>query len=203
LDLNDQGTLTSPPKGGTNITTATPTLDATTGRINLAMSISTSTSFQFAAYLFNYTPPDGLPSTGAVLLEIDSHMAVGNGVAFTQTGASGPQGSFAVNLAGVTLSRGNGRQDIDGQLTTGNSGVLTGTVDINDAANSGNLVSGEPLTSASTIATVGINGRGNPLTLANKFETNTLSYYVIDENTALLLEMDSNRVTTGMLASQF
>jgi hypothetical protein len=203
LDLNDNGTLTSPPKGGTNITSAAPSLDATTGRINLAMSISASTSFQFAAYLFNYTPSDGLASTGAVLLEIDSKMAVGNGVAFTQTGASGPQGSFALNLAGVALSGGNGGQDMDGQITTGNSGALTGTVDINDAANSGNLVSGEPLTSASTIATVGINGRGNPLTLTNKFETNTLAYYVVDENTALLVEMDGNRVMTGMLASQF
>jgi len=203
LDLNDNGTLTSPPTNGTNITSAAPSLDTTTGRINLAMSISASTSFQFAAYLFNYTPPDGLPSTGAVLLEIDSKMAVGTGVAFTQTGASGPQGSFAMNLAGVVLGGGNGGQDIDGQLTTGNSGVLTGTVDINDAANSGNLVSGEPLTSTSTIATVGINGRGNPLTLANKFETNTLSYYVIDENTALLLEMDGNRVLTGTMTSQF
>ncbi len=45
LDLNDNGTLTSPPKGGTNITSAAPSLDATTGRINLAMSISASTSF--------------------------------------------------------------------------------------------------------------------------------------------------------------
>ena len=44
---------------------------------------------------------------------------------------------------------------------------------------------------------------GIPLTLANKFETNTLSYYVVDENTALLVEMDGNRVMTGMLASQF
>jgi len=203
LDLNDNGTLTSPPTNGTNITSAAPSLDTTTGRINLAMSISASTSFQFAAYLFNYTAPDGFASTGAVLLEIDSKMAVGTGVAFTQTGASGPQGNFAMNLAGVVLGGGNGGQDIDGQLTTGNSGALTGTVDINDAANSGNLVSGEPLTSASTIATVGINGRGNPLTIANKFETNTLSYFVIDENTALLLEMDGNRVLTGTLTSQF
>jgi hypothetical protein len=65
------------------------------------------------------------------------------------------------------------------------------------------LVSGEPLTSASAITTVGIDGRGNPLTLANQYQTNTLSYYVVDVNTILLVEMDSRRVMTGMMALQF
>ncbi len=204
LDLNDNGTLTSPTTNNgvetPNITSATPSVDVNTGRINLAMSLSNSASYQFAAYLFNYTAANGLQSTGAVLLEIDTHFQVGSGVAYTQTSSTRPQGSFALNLAGMALA-GGGLQNIEGQFTTKSSGAITGTVDIN--AGSGSLVSGEPLTAASAIKTVGLNGRGNPLTLANMFETNTLSYYVIDGDTALLLEMDGNHVATGIMALQF
>jgi hypothetical protein len=73
-------------------------------------------------------------------------------------------------------------------------------VDINT---NGSLVAGESLTAGSSIATVGLNGRGNPLTLAGKVETNKLSYFVIDGNTALLVEMDGNQVLTGTMALQF
>jgi hypothetical protein len=207
LDLNDNGTLTSPPTNGsggtsTNISSASPSVDANTGQIELAINLSDSTDYQFAAYLFNYTTASGQPSTAAFLLQTDSHVGVGSGIAYTQTGAAVPQGSFALNLSGVGLNDG-GEQDIEGQVTTASAGAVTGTVDINDVANSGNLVSGEPLTSASAITPVGIDGRGNPLTLANKFETNVLSYYVVDGNTVLLVEMDPLRVMTGTMALQF
>jgi hypothetical protein len=207
LDLNDNGTLTSPPTNGsggtsTNISAASPSVDANTGQIELAINLTSGTDYQFAAYLFNYRAANGLTSTGAFLLQTDSSVGVGSGVAYTQTGSAVPQGSFAMNLTGAGLNAG-GEQDIEGQVTTASAGAVTGTVDINDVANSGNLVSGEPLTSASAIATVGIDGRGNPLTLANKFETNVLSYYVVDANTILLVEMDPLRVMTGTMALQF
>ena len=51
--------------------------------------------------------------------------------------------------------------------------------------------------------TVGLNGRGNPLVLSEPLQSNTLSYFVVDDNTALLLEMDSSRVMTGTIARQF
>ena len=207
LDLNDDGTLTSPPTNGsggtsTNISAASPSVNANTGQIELAINLTDGTDYQFAAYLFNYTTASGLTSTAAFLLETDSHVGVGTGVAYTQTGSAVPQGTFALNLTGVVLN-GGGEQDIEGQVTTASAGAVTGTVDINDVAASGNLVSGEPLTSASAIATVGIDGRGNPLTLANQYQTNTLSYFVVDVNTILLVEMDSRRVMTGTMALQF
>jgi hypothetical protein len=80
---------------------------------------------------------------------------------------------------------------------------VTGTVDINNVASSGKVFSGEPLTSASTIPTSGLNGRGNPFILAEGLQTDTLSYYIVDDSTALLLEMDGSRVLTGMIARQF
>jgi hypothetical protein len=208
LDLNDAGDLTSPTTNSSNVTTpniaaANASLPNTnTGRIGLAIGLSGGKSFDFAAYLFNYIAADGSPSTGAVLLETDTNFAVGTGVAYTQTGATTPQGSFALNLTGSGLTS-VGEQDIEGNISTGNLGAVTGTLDINNVASSGKVFSGEPLTSASTIPTSGLNGRGNPFILAEGLQTDTLSYYVIDDSTALLLEMDGSRVLTGMMARQF
>jgi hypothetical protein len=208
VDINDGGELTSPPTNSSNVTTpniasSTASLtDTNSGRISLAINLSNAKSFEFAAYLFDYIAADGSPSTGAVLLETDTNVGVGTGVAYTQTGATTPQGSFALNLTGVDLSSA-GEQDIEGQISAGSVGSLTGTLDINNVANNGKLVSGVPLTSNSTIPTSGLNGRGNPLILAEGFQTDTLSYYVIDDSTALLLEMDTSHVMTGKIARQF
>jgi hypothetical protein len=206
LDINDDGELTSPTTNSNvttpNITTATASLtDTNAGRITLAIGMASKT-FDFTAYLFNYIAADGSLSTGAVLLETDMNVKVGTGLAYTQTGATTPQGSFALNLTGVGLNSA-GEQDIEGQISAGNIGALTGTLDINNVASSGKVFSGEPLTSASTIATSGLNGRGNPFILAEGLQTDTLSYYVIDDSTALVLEMDESRVLTGMIARQF
>jgi hypothetical protein len=208
LDINDGGDLTSPPTNSSNVTTpniasSTASLTNTnSGRISLAINLSNAKSFEFAAYLFDYIAADGSPSTGAVLLETDTNVGVGTGIAYTQTGATTPQGSFALNLTGVDLSSA-GEQDIEGQISAGSVGSLTGTLDINNVANNGKLISGVPLTSNSTIPTSGLNGRGNPLILAEGFQTDTLSYYVIDDSTALLLEMDASHVMTGKIARQF
>jgi hypothetical protein len=208
LDINDDGELTSPTTNSSNVTTpnitsATATLpDTNTGRIALSIASGAGKNFNFTAFLFNYIAADGSPSTGAVLLETDTNFEVGTGVAYTQTGATTPQGSFALNLTGAGLNSA-GEQDIEGQISAGNLGAVTGTLDINNVASSGKVFSGEPLTSASTIATSGLNGRGNPFILAEGLQTDTLSYYIVDDSTALLLEMDGSRVLTGMMARQF
>jgi hypothetical protein len=208
IDVNDAGDLTSPTTNSSNVTTpnitaATASLtDTNTGRITLTISLANAKSFGFVAYLFNYITADGSPSTGAVLLETDTNVEVGTGVAYTQTGATTPQGSFALNLTGVDLSS-SGEQDIEGQISAGNLGVLAGTLDINNVATNGKLISGEALTNGSSVPTSGLNGRGNPLILAGGSQTDSLSYFVIDDNTALVLEMDASRVMTGKIARQF
>jgi hypothetical protein len=208
LDMNENGQLTSPITNSSNVTTpnissATASLPNTnTGRVALAVALGAGKTFDFTAYLFNYIAADGSPSTAAVLLETDTNVEVGTGVAYTQTGATTPQGSFALNLTGSGLTSA-GEQDIEGHISTGDLGAVTGTVDINNVASSGKVFSGEPLTSGSTIPTSGLNGRGNPFILAEGLQTDTLSYYVIDDSTALLLEMDGSRVLTGIMARQF
>jgi hypothetical protein len=152
--------------------------------------------------LFSYVAADGSPSTGAVLLETDTNVGVGTGLAYTQNGATTPHGSFALNLAGVELTSA-GEQDIEGQMSAGSAGSVSGTLDINNIASDGKVISGQALANTSTMPTVGLNGRGNPLVLSEPLQTNTLSYFVVDDNTALLLEMDSSRVMTGTIARQF
>ena len=199
LDVNDNGGH-SP--SGENITSTSAGLDTTTGRVNLTITDMNSSEFTFAAYSFNYIALDGSPATGAVLLENDSNVTVTSGVAYSQTSTATPQGSFAVNLTGVAVSL-QGEQDVAGQFTTGTGGALTGTLDVNNAANTGRVASSVPLNTGSVITTVGANGRGNPLSLLTKFPTFTLSYYVIDQNTALLLEMDGSRVAVGSIGQQY
>ncbi len=199
LDINDNGGH-SP--NGEAITSTSAGLDTTTGRVNLTITDMNSSEFTFAAYSFNYIALDGSPATGAVLLENDDNVTVTSGVAYSQTSTATPQGSFALNLTGVAVSSG-GEQDVAGQFTTGTAGALTGTLDVNNAANTGGVVSSVALNSSSTITTVGANGRGNPLSLFTKFPTFALSYYVIDQNTALLLEMDGSRVMVGSIGQQF
>jgi hypothetical protein len=199
LDVNDNGGH-SP--NGENITSTSAGLDTTTGRINLTITDMNSSEFTFAAYSFNYIALDGSPATGAVLLENDDNVTVTSGVAYTQTSTATPQGSFALNLTGVAVSTG-GEQDVAGQFTTGTGGAVTGTLDVNNAANTGAVTSSVPINTGSVITTVGSNGRGNPLSLFTKFPTFNLSYYVIDQNTALLLEMDGSRVMVGSVGQQF
>jgi hypothetical protein len=198
LDINDNGGH-SP--NGEAITSTSASLNTTTGRIGVTITDANTTEFTFAAYSFNYTALNGSAATGAVMLEDDDNVTVTSGVAYTQTSTSTPQGSFALNLTGVAST--GGEQDIAGQFTTGANGALTGTLDVNNAANTGAVVSSVPLNTGSIITTVGSNGRGNPLTLATKFPKFILSYYVIDQNTALLLEMDGSRVTVGSIGQQF
>lgn len=198
LDINDNGGH-SP--NGEAITSTSASLNTTTGRIAVTITDTNTTEFTFAAYSFNYIALNGSAATGAVMLENDTNVTVTSGVAFTQTSTATPQGSFALNLTGVASA--GGEQDIGGQFTTGTGGALTGTLDVNNAANTGAVVSSVPLNTGSIITTVGTNGRGNPLTMVTKFPKFTLSYYVIDQNTALLLEMDGSRVTVGSIGQQF
>lgn len=141
--------------------------------------------------------------TSIQLLEIDSN-TFGTGAAYPQTASATPQGSFAVNLTGVANSSGFPEQDVNGQFVAGSTGTVSGALDINNAALKG-VTSPNALLVSSTLPAIGTNGRGNPLVLTTTAPSATfrLSYYVIDANTALLLETDGARVMTGTIAKQF
>jgi hypothetical protein len=177
---------------------STATADASLARIDLILDAN-GTNFEYAAY----------PTlNGRVLLsEIDGKQAVAGGTAFQQTAVNPVQGSYAINLSGLAVNQSVDRaQDVVGQVTIASGGATTGTLQINNifvAPPVPNVV----LDSKSMLAALDnpVTGRGNPFTLQSTELGGsgfTLSYYVVDDETVLLLEMDSIRVTTGLMLKQ-
>jgi hypothetical protein len=176
--------------------TATP--DASLARIDLILDAN-GTNFEYAAY----------PTlNGTVLMsEIDGKQAVASGTAFQQTAVNPVQGIYAINLSGLAVNnKADFAQDVVGQVTIASGGATSGTLQINNlfvAPPVPNIV----LSSQSMLAALDtpVTGRGNPFTLQSTELGGSgfsLSYYVVDANTVLLLEVDSVRVSTGIMLNQ-
>jgi len=195
-DLNRNASGNSHSKETLQPSTYTP--DATLARIDLILNAN-GTIFEYAAY----------PTlNGTVLLaEIDGKQSTVSGTAFQQTATDAVQGSFAINLSGLAVNQSADlAQDVVGQVTIASGGATTGTLQINNifvALPQPNIV----LSSQSMLAALDtpITGRGNPFTLESTelgSSGYSLSYYVVDDNTVLLLEMDNRRVSTGLMLKQ-
>jgi hypothetical protein len=164
-------------------------------------------SNMFAAYTF---VSGG--QTGAEVIEIDTNNGVqgANGIAYQQGSLStSPQGSYALNLTGIGFAKSSGsfEQDLGGQLvlTTGST-TIGGTLDFNNPATNGSPFTGLPVNSTSMITAAASNGRGTMLvkTTANGLPaTFNLVYYIVNGNTVLLFDSDSNRVANGTLTLQY
>jgi hypothetical protein len=169
-------------------------------RFTLSLTTSKGTA-QFAAYTFVTAA-----GTGAELVEIDTNNGIdgATGTAYQRGSVSTVQGSFALNLSGIGITKSMVfEQDITGQLgLINNSTTLTGTLDINN----GGPIPGVGVNSSSILNAPASNGRGTAQVNASgngisaKFN---LVYYQIDSNTQLLLDADTNRVANGMLLRQF
>jgi hypothetical protein len=130
------------------------------------------------------------------LAEIDVN-GVSSGLARSQ--ASGPfsnnslSGSFVANFAGTNLISTGGEEDITGIINPDGAGHLSGTLDVN---NSGVISQGLGLSGASY--TIANTGRGT-LQFNLSSSSFAMQMYQVDSNTALLLEVDGNRVMTGIM----
>jgi hypothetical protein len=156
-----------------------------------------SQTLEFAAY---QTAQGNL-----LMLELDV-TPITTGVAFPQTVApTTVVGSFTANLAGqgiVHSAPGSAQQDVGGQFTISGLTLTSGNLDIN---NFNAVFFGDPVnTTTSTLVAPATNGRGTALINVNNPKAHyTLVYYVIDNNTALLLDQDSTLAATGIIALQF
>ncbi|MGA8367633.1 MAG: beta strand repeat-containing protein [Candidatus Acidiferrales bacterium] len=170
------------------------TVDPNLGRITLSLTAGAN-SYTVAAY----TASNG----SVVLIELDSGVQA-TGYAYLQSGTTAlQQGTYAANLSGLAnTNSGAQQQDVLGQIATSDGTVFTGTLSVNDFSTT-TITLGEALIPAdSTIETPDTNGRGT-LTLETSADTFPLAYYVVDNNTVLLLATNSARVATGMIARQF
>jgi hypothetical protein len=176
------------------ITNTTYTVDPAFGRIQFSISASlalkTVGSWNFAGYQ--------TASGGLLMVETDSVnvLSVVSGNAYLQSSSGALQGGYASDFSGLKSGT---EQDVAGEFIVNNTSISTGTVDSNILG--GSITAGEPVTQALVVAP-DVNGRGTAI-IYTSAQNYSIAYYVIDQNTALVIESDAVMNMTGTLAKQF
>jgi len=180
---------------GASITNTTYTVDPAFGRIQFSISASqtlkTIGTWNFAGYQ---------TATGALLMvETDSVnvLTVVSGNAYLQSSSSGAlQGGYASDFSGL---KSGVEQDVAGEFIVNNTSVSTGALDSNTLGSS--VTAGEPVTQALVVAP-DVDGRGTAI-IYTKPQNYSIAYYVINQDTALVIESDAVTNMTGTLLKQF
>ena len=174
-------------------------VDQTTGRISSSTTTPAGT-FNWVAYVT--APVDAAnPNSVEVLLLETQDNVIATGTAYLQSATSQPKGSYAVNFTGVGNKSGT-EQDVVAQA--GISGTsISGTMDINNFEVNGQQLGLNILSNKSTIASADSNGRGTATFTAANGASFVDAYYVVDTNTVIIIETDSQRVMTGLWLKQF
>jgi hypothetical protein len=189
-DVNEQAsTLHLAEQISSSGSTYTLSPATTSNRILLTLSAG-GISFMYAVYPTS--------TNSFEMVEVDKVVPVSSGMGFLQSSTSPPSGTYGINTTGQTTT---GEQDINGSISSAGTTGLTGYLDINET---GTIFSSIPL-SNSTIAAPSSFGRAT-LTLATAKPTSasfTFAYYVVDNSTVLVIEMDKVAVTLGVMDKQF
>lgn len=206
FDVNNGGTVTA----NTTMGSCPYTVNSSTGRIDLKLFAASgtcggagSTLNEFAAYPTS--------SGTAVAIEIDAN-AISSGVVHPQSilptapPVQAPMlGSFAINFEGEGVSKTASAatpQEMVGQAVLAASAATSGDIDIN---NFNAVYTKDAITSTtSTIGAASTLGRGTAVIAASDPAVSySFVYYIVDNNTALVLDQDTIRVGTGTVARQF
>jgi hypothetical protein len=188
-DINEQASTLHLAEKITSSSTYTLSPTTTSNRILLTLS-NGSINFMYAVYPTS--------TNSFTMVEVDTVVPVSSGMGFLQKSTSAPSGTYGLNTTGQTTS---GEQDINGSISSSGTTALTGYLDINET---GSIFVNIPL-SNSTITAPASFGRST-LTLATAKPTSasfTFAYYVVDNSTVLVIEMDKVAVTLGTMAKQF
>ncbi|HTS12314.1 MAG TPA: hypothetical protein VMH00_09370 [Candidatus Limnocylindrales bacterium] len=185
-----------------SLSSTTYGVDATTGRISSSITTSAGT-FDWVGYVTSPVDPSNPESIEVLIIESDN-IAVAAGTGYLQAATSQPSGNFALNLTGIGFSGSAGatEQDILAQLGI-NGTTITGTMDINNFEVNGQFLGLNIATSKSTIASPDSNGRGTATFTAAGGASFPVAYYVVDGNTVVMIELDSQRVMVGTMLKQF
>jgi mucin-22 len=201
-DSNNAGTVTT----DTTLGTCTYTVDPTSGRIDLLLSTASGTcaaapSSTTQEYAMYQTAQDS-----AVMLELDA-TAVATGTAFVQAAApSALGGSDSFGIAGQGIFHNETalyQQNLSGQVTWNGLVAVSGNIDIN---NFNAVFLTDPIFTTGTklVTPDATSGRGTgTIQGMNPNVTYNVAYYVINGDTALLLDTDTTRVLIGTINSQF
>jgi len=189
-DVNEQATnLHLAEKIASSGSTYTLSPTTTSNRILLTLAAG-GINFMYAVYPTS--------TNSFEMVEVDKVVPVSSGMGFLQSSTSAPSGTYGINTTGQMTS---GEQDINGSISSAGTTGLTGYLDVNET---GSILSNLPLFN-STIAAPSSLGRAT-LTLATAKPTSasfTFAYYVVDNSTVLVIEMDKVAVTLGVIDKQF
>jgi hypothetical protein len=194
IDVNDGGTLAT-----NNILTGSfSAVSSGRGTLTLTLTTPPVTLTGFGSFAFYPTA-----NNGVLLLDLDTNFA-SVGVAYPQTVGDLSltfNGTYAMNLTGAVS--GSPEEDVDGLVISDNTGVLSGTVDVNGAPVESDL-GGILLTGSYTSNTT--NGRfpgslSLDLTSSDTQHLNEI-FYVLNANTVLFIANDVNGQTSGIMQLQ-
>jgi hypothetical protein len=209
FDINNAGTYNS----GVALSACPYTVDATTGRMDLKLFTGTGTCPTTASASVSEFAAYPTSEGSALMLEIDSN-AVTTGAAYQQCFVTSAcsSGAPAITALGTALGlTGEGtfytnpsayQQNAVGQLGLSSTSISAGNLDIN---NFNAVFPADPVgASGTSIGAASSTGRGTfAITTTNPAATYNLIYYLIDDNSALLLDKDATLVLRGALARQF
>lgn len=200
LDVNNNGAT----QLNVTIPTCAYSVDSTTGRIDLLLSVASGTCaagssgvFEFGVYAAAQGPWQ--------MVELDS-ASISTGSLFPQSGSpSSVSGNFAFGLSGEGAFNATPSQfqpDTSGEMELSGSAITTGNFDINVYSA---VYGSDPVaTTISSLVPPSSNGRGTAIIkLQNPVSTYTLSIYFVSASSYLVLDQDSHRVSIGVLANQF
>lgn len=192
LDTNNAGTVTL----ASSLNSCAYSVDSDTGRIDLRLCAASAS--EFAGY------PTASGST--VMLEIDS-TAVSTGRAFLQqVNPVLDIGSFAAILVGQGIfqkSPASYQQNTDAQLGLEAASFTGGTLDTNTF---GSTFANNPvmITSSSITVPSATTGRGTAILVGtNPGVTYNLSYYLVNDTSALLFDQNKTFILIGSVSRQF
>lgn len=179
---------------GDAITQTSYTVDPTLGRIQFSLTATqngtTVGTWSYAGY---QTAKGALEMVETDTINVDTLVG---GIAYEQNSANSLQGGYAADFNAM---KGAVEEDVAGELVVTNTSVATGALNSNILGSG--LTVGAPITQALVVAP-DPGGRGTA-TIYTHSESFPLVYYVIDQNTALVLESDGVRSLTGTFAKQF
>jgi hypothetical protein len=161
--------------------------DAVTGRTTMNLTANGKT-YQLVAY----------PAASGDLFVVEVDSGVASAEAFAQTGfvinTGSLAGNFATAMSGVSLAAGGGFEAVTGQLVVNGGGAVTGTLDIgqNGAVSSASALSASYFVDNTGFVTVAFTSPAAALS------SGTWTFYPIDAQRFLSVEVDSNRVLTGI-----
>lgn len=206
FDSNNAGTVTA----NTTMGTCPYTVDSATGRIDLKLFAASGTCAGAGATLNEFA---AYPTAAGnlVVAEIDAN-AISSGTVHPQVilptapPVQAPmKGSFAMTFRGVGVAKNANSaipQAMEGQAVLNATSVSSGHLDIN---NFNAVYTKDPISaSTSSLTAASTLGRGTTVIAASDPAVSfSFIYYVVDNNTTLVLDQDTVRVGIGVIARQF